>query len=56
MHKSNAFEDKMAFLYEKLSKAYQVYDEVSIAVKKGILTQKTFQSSQLCWVAGKVGE
>lgn len=49
---SYAFELRTQFLIEKRNESYNWYDEVSIANKNCVVSQKPQQGSELCSGAG----
>jgi hypothetical protein len=53
--KTFASDARLAFLFEKHSKAYTSYDDASIAEEKVNIAQKVLQRVQLCWTAGRAG-
>ena len=55
MSKIHTFGARLTFLFEKRNKTYKWYGDVSIAKEKDEVARKRLQSSQLCWVAGRVG-
>ncbi len=52
---TNAIGCRLTFLQEKRSKAYNLYAEVSIAMKNFNMRQDFLQSSELCSEAGRKG-